>query len=105
MDAVADAADRWDITEPAELPWAGGRWIAVPEDSSRATHAVDVSDIGDTAVRSRAGREQCQRALGVDEAGPNATARLDTLSEQVAASYDSVRGVAFELLPGPAAQT
>ena len=48
MDAVADAANRWIFPELAEEPWAGVQWIAIPDDPSRATHAVDVSGIGDT---------------------------------------------------------
>ena len=43
MDAVADAANRWIFPELAEEPWAGVQWIAIPDDPSRATHAVDVS--------------------------------------------------------------
>jgi hypothetical protein len=58
------------------------QWIAVADDPSRATHAVDVSAIGDTAVRSLVAHERYLRG---------------------AASFGGRPGVGFELMRGPAA--
>jgi LmbE family N-acetylglucosaminyl deacetylase len=103
MDAVADAANRWIFSDLAEEPWAGVRWIAIPDDPSRATHAVDVSGIGDTAVRSLVAHEQYLRALGVADPVAYANEMLDAQTAVVAASFGGRRGVAFELVAGPAA--
>ena len=63
----SDAANRWIFPDLAEEPWAGVQWIAIPFDPSRATHAVDMSGIGDTAVRSLVAHEQYLRGLGVED--------------------------------------
>jgi LmbE family N-acetylglucosaminyl deacetylase len=105
MDAVADAANRWIFPDLTEEPWAGVRWVAIPDVPSRSTHAVDVSGIGDTAVRSLVAHEQYLRALGVADPVAYATEMLDAQTAQVAAGFGGARGVAFELVPGPAAPT
>ena len=103
MDAVADAANRWIFPDLDAEPWAGTQWIATPVDPSVATHAVDISAIGDLAVRSLAAHEQYLRGLGVDDAVAYATTMLDAQADAVAARFGNRRGVAFELTPGPAA--
>jgi LmbE family N-acetylglucosaminyl deacetylase len=105
MDAVSDAANRWTFSELAEEPWAGVRWIAVPEAPTRATHAVDLSAAGDTAVRSLAAHEQYLRALGIEDPIAWATEMLGGQAVAVAEHFGGRPGVAFELVPGPAAQT
>ena len=85
MDAVADAANRWIFPDLAEEPWAGVQWIAIPDDPSRATHAVDVSGIGDTAVRSLVAHEQYLRGLGVEDPVAYATEMLDGQAAGIAA--------------------
>ncbi len=103
MDAVADAANRWIFPELAEEPWAGVQWIAVADDPSRATHAVDTSGIGDTAVRSLLAHEQYLRGLGVADPVAYATEMLDGQAAVIAAQFGGRRGIGFELSRGPAA--
>ncbi len=91
IDAVSDAANRWIFTDLAEEPWAGVEWIAVQSIGAAATHAVDVSAIGDLAVRSLAAHEQYLRALGTDDPLAYATRVVGTQTT-----------VTFELVPGPA---
>jgi LmbE family N-acetylglucosaminyl deacetylase len=95
VDAVGDAGNRWIFRDLEEPPWSGVQWIAVAADPTRATHAVDVSAIGDADIRSLAAHEQYLRALGVDD--------------PVAYATELLRGrggdgrIPFELLRGPAA--
>jgi LmbE family N-acetylglucosaminyl deacetylase len=103
MDAVSDAANRWIFPDLAEEPWAGVQWIAIPDDPSRATHAVDVSGIGDTAVRSLVAHEQYLRGLGVEDPVAYATAMLGGQTAGIASSFGGRAGVGFELIGGPAA--
>jgi LmbE family N-acetylglucosaminyl deacetylase len=103
MDAVADAANRWIFPDLAEEPWAGVQWVAIPDDPSRATHAVDISGIGDAGVRSLVAHEQYLRALGVTDPVAYATEMLAAQAAAIAPHFDGRRAVGFELLGGPAA--
>lgn len=103
MDAVADAANRWIFPELADEPWAGTQWIAVPVHADAATHAVDVSGIGDVAVRSLLAHEAYLRGLGIDDHRTYATELLDGQAASVAPRFGGRAGVAFALTPGPAA--
>jgi len=103
MDAVADAANRWIFPDLADEPWAGVQWIAIPDDPSRATHAVDVSGIGDTAVRSLVAHEQYLRGLGIADPVAYATEVLGGQTAGIASSFGGRAGVGFELIRGPAA--
>ena len=103
MDAVADAANRWIFPELAEQRWAGVQWIAIPDDPSRATHAVDVSGIGDIGVRSLVAHEQYLRGLGVDDPVAYATDVLGGQTAGIASVFGGRAGVGFELIRGPAA--
>jgi hypothetical protein len=75
----------------------------VQVDPTLATHAVDISTIGDVAVRSLAAHEQYLLALGADDPVAYATSVLDGQSDAVAPRFGGRRAVAFELTPGPAA--
>ena len=103
VDAISDAGNRWIFPElAANEPWSGVQWIAIAG-SSRSTHAVDVSDVLDVGVASLAAHAEYLRALGIED--PEAFAR-ETLASQtssVADRFDGRPGVAFELIPGPAA--
>ena len=69
----------------------------------RGTHAVDVSDVLDVGAASLAAHAEYLRALAIED--PDAFAR-ETLAAQtssIAERFDGRAGVAFELLPGPAA--
>jgi LmbE family N-acetylglucosaminyl deacetylase len=103
MDAVADAANRWIFADLVEEPWAGVQWIAIPDDPSRATHAVDISGIGDAGVRSLVAHEQYLRGLGVTNPVAYATEMLEAQAAAIAEHFGGRRGVGFELLRGPAA--
>lgn len=103
MDAVGDAANRWIFPELTEAPWAGTQWIAVAVHAAAATHAVDVSGIGDVAVRSLVAHEAYLRGLGVDDHREYATALLHRQAADVAAHFGGRAGVAFAVTPGPAA--
>ena len=103
MDAVADAANRWIFPELTEEPWSGTQWIAVQAMVDEATHAVDVSAVGDTAVRSLVAHEQYLRGLGVDDPVAYATEMLDGQTSAVAEHFGGRPAVAFTLVPGPAA--
>ena len=98
MDAVSDAANRWIFPDLDGEPWAGTRWIAVAVDASIATHAVDISGVGDVDVRSLAAHEQYLRGLGVDDPVAYATSVLEGQAEAVAARFGGRRGVAFDLI-------
>jgi LmbE family N-acetylglucosaminyl deacetylase len=102
-DAVADAANRWIFPDLAEEPWAGVQWIAIPDDPSRATHAVDISAVADAGVRSLVAHEQYLRALGITDPVAYATDMLAAQTAVVAERFGGRPGVAFELIPGPAA--
>jgi LmbE family N-acetylglucosaminyl deacetylase len=102
-DAVADAANRWIFTDLAEEPWAGVQWIAIPDDPSRATHAVDISGIGDAGVRSLVAHEQYLRGIGVTDPVAYATEMLAAQAAAIAPHFDGRPAVGFELLRGPAA--
>lgn len=84
MGAVADAANRWIFPDLVEERWAGVPWIAIPDDPSRATHAVDISGIGDAGVRSLVSHEQYLRALGVTDPVAYATEMLDAQAAAIA---------------------
>ena len=103
VDAVSDAGNRWIFPELAgNEPWSDVQWIAVAG-SLRPTHAVDVSAVTDVGVASLAAHGEYLRALGTED--PEAFAR-DVLSGQtgaVAERFGGRPGVAFELIPGPAA--
>jgi LmbE family N-acetylglucosaminyl deacetylase len=103
MDAVADAANRWIFPDLVEEPWAGVQWIAIPDDPSRATHAVDISGGGDAGVRSLVAHEQYLRGLGVTDPVAYATEMLGAQAAAIAERFGGRRGVSFELLRGPAA--
>jgi LmbE family N-acetylglucosaminyl deacetylase len=103
MDAVADAANRWIFPELDGDPWTGTQWIAVPIHAAAATHAVDISAIGDVAVRSLVAHEAYLRGLGVDDARAYATALLEGQAAEVAPHFGGRAGVAFAVTPGPAA--
>jgi LmbE family N-acetylglucosaminyl deacetylase len=103
IDAVSDAANRWIFPDLDGEPWAGTRWIAVQATPSSATHAIDIGEAGDVGVRSLAAHEQYLRALGVEDPVAYATELLSGQADAVAPHFGGRRGVAFELLPGPAA--
>lgn len=102
FDAVSDAGNRWIFPELDEEPWAGVQWIAVPH-SPVETHAVDVSDVVDKAVASLAAHEQYLRAIGIGDAVTFATDLVASQTSDVADRFGGRAGVAFELIPGPAA--
>lgn len=102
FDAVSDAGNRWIFPELDEEPWAGVQWIAVPH-SPVETHAVDVSDVVDKAVASLAAHEQYLRAIGIGDAVTFATDLVESQTSDVADRFGGRAGVAFELIPGPAA--
>jgi LmbE family N-acetylglucosaminyl deacetylase len=103
MDAVGDAANRWIFPELVEEPWAGTQWIAVPVAPDDATHAVDVSGVGDLAVRSLLAHEQYLRGLGVEDHRAYANELLDGQAAATAPLFDGRAGVAFAVTPGPGA--
>jgi hypothetical protein len=54
-------------------------------------------------LRSLVAHEQYLRGIGVDDPVAYATAMLDAQTAAVAERFGGRRGVAFELVPGPAA--
>lgn len=103
IDAVADAGNRWIFPElAANEPWNGVQWIAVAG-SPRPTHAVDVTDVLDVGIASLAAHEEYLRALGIEDPQAFAGELLAGQTDGTAQRFGGRRGVAFELIPGPAA--
>ena len=100
----SDAANRWIFPELVEEPWAGTQWIAVPVAPDDATHAVDVTGIGDLAVRSLLAHEQYLRGLGVEDHRAYATELLDgqTARRRLAVRWPGGRRVRADPWPGGA---
>jgi LmbE family N-acetylglucosaminyl deacetylase len=103
IDAVLDAGNRWIFPElAADEPWDGVRWVAVAA-APRPTHAVDVSAVVDVGVASLRAHVEYLLALGVEDTEQFARNLLDGQTSAVASRFGGRPGVAFELLPGPAA--
>jgi len=102
IDAVSDAGNRWIFPDLPGEPWAGVQWIAVPH-SPQETHAVDVSAVLDKAIASLVAHEQYLRGIGIDEPVAFATQLIEGQTNSVAERFGGRAGVAFELIPGPAA--
>ncbi len=78
IDAVADAANEWifpELTTHHLGPWQGTRWIAVAS-MSTATHAVDVSEGIETAVRALSEHRLYLAALSPDPVEEQASRQI-----------------------------
>lgn len=96
IDAVRDAANRWLFTDIDSPPWSGVRRVAVAG-SPYPTHAVDVGDTLDLAVRSLQAHARYLQSLG-----PHAMAVpedfLPAMALQVGARFGNRPATAFEVV-------
>ncbi len=96
LDAVGDAANEWIFPEPAgPEPWRGVRWIAVSTPVG-VTHAVDVTDVVETAVASLAEHRRYLEALSDDPVEEQARRQVESASPVV----DGRRAAGFVLYAG-----
>ncbi|TDQ55478.1 PIG-L deacetylase family protein [Actinorugispora endophytica] len=99
IDAAADAGNRWIFPELADQgiePWDGVRWVAVAA-SPRPTHAVDVTEGRERALRSLLEHRGYIEALTDEDPEAYARAFLDRGTEATAPAFGGRPAVAFEL--------
>lgn len=94
LDAVADAANEWIFPDLTETPWAGVRWIAVA--GPEPTHAVDVSDGIEPAIKSLAEHRRYLAALSDDPIDEQARRQVDMVTA-ARADFAEKRAVAVKL--------
>jgi LmbE family N-acetylglucosaminyl deacetylase len=96
IDAVGDAANRWLFADLGLEPWAGVRYLAI-SNSPSPTHAADISDTIDTAVRSL----EAHRAYLAGRQPPITDVRtpLTALARSVGQRFGGRPAIAFELVP------
>jgi LmbE family N-acetylglucosaminyl deacetylase len=98
MDAVADAGNRWifpELTGRGLAPWGGVKYVAVAG-SPHATHAVDITETLDQAVRSLEAHQAYLKGLG-DHPMADARGFLEFLADLTGARFGDRRATAFEL--------
>ncbi|MFF5207718.1 PIG-L deacetylase family protein [Streptosporangium sp. NPDC000396] len=101
LDAAADAGNRWIFPELADqglVPWDGVRWVAVAG-SPQPTHAVDVTDGLDRAVRSLLEHRTYIEALTDEDPESYSRAFLERTTSQAAVRFGGRPAVSFELFP------
>lgn len=101
LDAVGDAGNRWIFPELATdeglEPWNGVRWVAVAS-SPYPTHAMDVTETLDRAIRSLAAHGAYLSAL--TDQPPERMARdfLRRTTAEAGQRFGGTNAVAFELI-------
>ncbi|KEI44095.1 PIG-L deacetylase family protein [Saccharopolyspora rectivirgula] len=99
LDAVADAGNEWifpELVAEGAAPWRGVRWVAVAASPS-SSHAVDISESFEQAVRSLAAHRAYLSALSDEPPEQYARRFLDTATRQFADRFGGKRCVPFEL--------
>ncbi|QGK72111.1 PIG-L family deacetylase [Allosaccharopolyspora coralli] len=99
LDACGDAGNRWIFTELIDdglLPWDGVRWVAVAATSS-PTHAVDVSDTVERAVRSLLAHRTYVESISDESPEDYCRSVQDAATGAGAEQFGGVPAVAFEL--------
>ena len=99
LDAVADAGNEWifpELVAEGAAPWRGVRWVAVAASPS-SSHAVDISESFEQAVRSLAAHRAYLSALSDETPEQYARRFLDTATRQFADRFGGKRCVPFEL--------
>lgn len=98
VDAVADAANEWifpELTAHHLEPWRGTRWVALAS-STAATHAVDVTDGVDAAVRALTEHRLYLGALSDDPVEAQARRQIEMVTAPNPRFGDR-RSVTFEV--------
>jgi LmbE family N-acetylglucosaminyl deacetylase len=96
LDAVGDCGNRWVHTDIGPEPWTGIKHVVIAN-SAQPTHAVDITDTFDLAVRSLAAHKAYLDGLNppvTDVRGPLA-AMAGGVGERAGVRY----AVAFEEIP------
>ncbi|MBG0816423.1 PIG-L deacetylase family protein [Planomonospora sp. ID82291] len=101
LDAAADAGNRWIFSELAAegfTPWNGVRWVAV-NGSPHPTHAVDVSDHLERAVRSLLAHRTYIEALTDRNPEEYCRTLIGQATSEASARFGGRPAVSFELFP------
>ncbi|MFY1675827.1 MULTISPECIES: PIG-L deacetylase family protein [unclassified Streptomyces] len=99
LDAAGDAGNRWIFPELADrgaLPWDGVRWVAVAG-SAAPTHAVDVTDGMERAVRSLLEHRTYIEALTDEDPESYVRAFLGDRARSAGERFGGGPAVAFEV--------
>ncbi len=94
LDAIGDAGNRWVFPELGLEPWGGVKYVAVAA-SPEPTHAVDITDTLDTAVRSLEAHSSYLAGLGV----PDIRGPIEGFAHQHGERFGGRPAVPFEMLP------
>ncbi|MBB5911391.1 LmbE family N-acetylglucosaminyl deacetylase [Nocardia transvalensis] len=94
LDAVSDAGNEWIFPELADLPIWTARWAAVL--GPAATHAVDVTDTVETAVKSLAAHARYLAALSPEPVADQARAVIE-MTTAPQEGFPATHAVGFEL--------
>lgn len=101
LDGAGDAGNRWifpELVSAGAEPWSGVRWIAIAG-SPHPTHAVDVSNGVEAAIRSLAAHRLYLEALSPDRPAEEQAREWVTRGTQGAAPRFGGRpAVTFELI-------